>query len=94
MLQLFGQDWRNLPLSDMLDAAEMLMVDEIERQCLASFDEKTHGGRTTAREQVKQALYQQFVSTASRDEVAKTWGLTPEHAAGLSAAMSMARSTG
>lgn len=69
----------------------MLMVDEVERVLLASQSEEGSGGRTTARSKVKEALYAQFAAVATRDELAKTWGLMPEHQAGLAAAVGITR---
>lgn len=91
MLCAFGQGWQNLPIRDMLDVAEMLMVDEAERQLLAveSKTEDPTGGRTAARKFVDDTLYEQHAAVATRDELAKTWGLMPEHQAGLAAAVGM-----
>lgn len=82
-----GKNWRQLPCQDMLDVAESLLVDEVERTLLQVGDGEEAGSRRAARAKVSEMLYAQFAAVATRDELAKTWGLRPEHQAGLAAAV-------
>lgn len=71
----------------MLDLFESFMVDEAEQQLL--FSQEEMGGREAARSQVRQSLYAAYAQSVDRDELAKTWGLQPEHQAGLAAAVAV-----